>query len=737
MPDAFRESDQSRADFSDGTSERPSLTARLRALAAGSFLLAMLAASGQYGHWTPAALAAPPPLINMGHHCFNVVSFGADPYGIQDSTAAFRAAFSSANIANGVSVCAPSGTYVIGGDITMYSNTGFSTQGGPSFFGAGSGLTVLTNSTSGSPYTGPIFDSCPSNSNVTPNFAIPAACMPVTSPSPASNNRAQLQGTVLSGFSIVRSTLSTADDFYFPEITSLLIDDVCTVNSKDVFDLGDQIGSSSWGAVVIRDSTCGYNFTGHFIATHGGGGNLIVANNHLNANATGVVFDTSDMTDAALRASGSAGNMSWIDNTVDQPYIGMFLMVEAGPTPMGTYMPTGPGVQDSQWKGNSYHDCILLCYYLGADAGAAAPLPDFGHITMADRDVTSRYSAVYMNGGFYTGSGGVEDIQIGGPSSYTGSSGGTASSVLLVEGSPAPQNGLYIFWPSGSSTYATSATATTSTITANLAGMIAPPSPAAHALTLANPTFGLIGLRLLAPPPRGTFNSFPILVATSGLLSAVGLSPSTSCPTLPSGFPISFCYSASFDVGDAVAIRNAAHDIDVVGATLVSQNGAAIHVWSPAGDQFHFLSNVLGQNGAISSYSGISLDTSTPTPRDYFIAGNELAGATYGIVNAWPTPAFHATAAPAARTNHGAVGLIFGPTTQMSPDIQNVGPFDCAYYFDWSAATVTSITLAYPGGTSSPTLGVPPPNTIDIPVGAELKVITSMGTVTYTGFCQP
>jgi hypothetical protein len=373
MPDVIPESVQSRSDFSNAILRRASFRATLRALATGTFLLTMLAASGQYGHWSRAAVAAPPHLVNMGHDCYNVVSFGADPYGVKDSTVAFRAAFSSANIANGVSVCAPAGTFVISGDITMYSNTGFSTQGGPSFFGAGSGHTVLTNSTSGSPYTGPIFDSCPSNSNVTPNFAIPAACLPVTSPSPASNHRAQLQGTVLSGFSIVRSTLSTGDDFYFPEISSLLIDDVCTVNSKDVFDLGDQIGSSSWGAIVIRDSTCGYSFTGHFIATHGGGGNLIVANNHLNANATGVVFDTSDMTDVILRASGSAGNMSWIDNTVDQPYIGMFLMVQAGPTPMGTYTPTGPGVQDSQWKGNSYHDCILLCYYLGVDAGAAAP----------------------------------------------------------------------------------------------------------------------------------------------------------------------------------------------------------------------------------------------------------------------------------------------------------------------------------------------------------------------------
>jgi hypothetical protein len=722
-------------------------------LGASLFLVALVIAGGFFSpsHSSLAlaqSAATLPPTINFGRGCFNVLDFGADPTGnnAAATTAAFRSAFSSASITNGAAVCAPAGTYLLSGDITLYSPALYGDyQGGPSFYGAGPGLTVLKE-TSPSGY---VFDSCPSFNNISAaDFATPSPCPTVTAYVSGAQavTGVRISGMVLSGFSIEHTTTPTGSDFYLPEVSSLLVDNVCVSGSNNVFDFGDQLSGPSWGPITIRDSTCAYQFTGHFIASHGGGGNLEVTNNRLDAGARGVVLDTTDMT---ITASGSTGNMTWTDNVVENPFVGMFLFVAVSPTA------PAPGIQDSQWRGNQYDNCILACYYFGVDAGAGSNPPNFGHITMADRSATSQYDAIDFNGGYYS-QGGVEGIQIGGPSSYTGSSGGTASSLLMLRGSPATGDQIWIQWTPGSgpyTTYVAPSGATTRSVTAGLAASItgAPPSPVAQLIQLASPNYGLIGLTLPATPAPGSYTAAPYLVLiSSGSLRPVGLpTDSSALCTAPPGFVGSVvCFDGAFDNGDGIAIRNSARDIDVINSRVTSPAGAAIHVWPDGGDTFHFLSDILGQDGQTTSYTGIQLDAPVSTPPvDFYIAGNDLVGATKGIVNHVAGPSFSLGSFQGAmRAQRGAYGTSLTGSTATSPlTLANGGPTDCTYYFDWSQVTSVALTLLYQTQSSTPATAAPIttsplPSQITLPVGAQLKA-TFMSTggevVNYSGFCQP
>jgi hypothetical protein len=346
------------------------------------------------------------------------------------------------------------------------------------------------------------------------------------------------------------------------------VDNVCVSGSKNVFDLGDQISGPSFGPVVIRDSSCGFTFTGHFMAAHGAGGGIIVTNNQLNAGGTGIIFDTSDVN---YRSAGSIGNTSWLNNRFEQPSFGMFLFIGI---PSPTPSPPQPGLQDTQWKGNIYDGCVFACYFFAAEDGAlpGTPSPNFGHITMADRSATSKYDAVDLSGGFYgLGNGGIEGIQIGGPSLYTGSSGGTASSILMLRGSPSPSGGtVYITYAGGvAATYNVSTNETTTAVAAGLASSIASAFASATAVTLGNANYGVIGMALSAAQPPGSYAASPytVIINAPGL-SVVGV-PSVMCTVPPSGGSVP-CYSGAFDNGDGVAFRNAAHDVDISNARVIS-----------------------------------------------------------------------------------------------------------------------------------------------------------------------
>jgi hypothetical protein len=692
-----------------------------------------------------AATTFLPGLVNLGQKCYDVVNFGADPTGIADSTSAFRRAFSAASIQEGVAVCAPAGTFVLTGDITLYSAaTAGRPQGGPSFFGAGPGLTVLTtNVPMGTPYQGTLFDSCPGFSNVTPVLGVPSACpsLPTQGGTTTPNPNSPLSGVVFANFSIARpvSAPATGSDFYFPEMTSLLVDNVCTSGSDNVFDLGDQSIPSSWGLITVRDSSCGYSFSGHFVGLHGRGGGLIVTNNTLNAEGVGIALDTSDVTNTT---AGSAGVMSWLGNTITQPAIGMFLFVSAlsGST-------LASGIQDSQWRTNNYTSCVFACYYLGLDPGISSNSPNFGHITIADHSASSLYDVLLFSGADYTTAtgGGIQGIQVGGPSTYLGSLSGTASSILLITGSPSPGDQVAINWnPTGISPVITTVTAmpgdNTKAMVQRLSGLIAAPSPIAQWVGLANPNYGLLGMHLVSPPPVASYTAQPYTIITTGHLTALGLATPVSC-TVPGTSTPALCYHGSFDNGDAVAMRRGAHDLDFVGLNMISPYGAAFHLWPDGGDQFHLLSNVLGRAEQMNSTTSIQLDASVSMPpTDFHIAGNDLVGAANGIVNLLPSPTFTANGvSPALRSHRGAAGLPFAPVTYGNPfsfTISNAGPTDCTYYFDWSSASAVSLTLALAGPSSTTIAATPPPAEFWLPVGASLSVGGS-GTVSYTAMCEP
>jgi hypothetical protein len=409
---------------------------------------------------------------------------------------------------------------------------------------------------------------------------------------------------VLSNFSIIHSPApsgSPASDFSFPYVQSLLVDNVCVSNSNNVFDLGEHTSTVSYSSVTVRDSSCGFSYSGHFMALHGTGSNISVYDNSIVANATGIVLDTSDLTNGTY---GAVNSMSWVGNTIEQPFIGMFQF--GGGPQSGS---TATTITSSQWKGNVYDNCVLYCYYFGLDS-YAAPAPLVGGFKLSDRSATSRYDALDFDGGLAS-TGGVQTTEVGGPSFYSGSNGGTASSVILLRGTPSPGDQVWIVW-SGSNYVQHNVTTTSSDTPNSIASALAhsaAASPIAQQANLANPGYGIIGVSMTTTPPPGSYAAQPYeVIINSSQIRPIGL-PTASAYCLPPGGTSSYpCWTGAFDVGDGAAIRNRAHDIDIVGAGVISQAGAGIHVWLNGGDQLHFLKNVLGMDQGTTSYTGLQFD---------------------------------------------------------------------------------------------------------------------------------
>ncbi len=229
-------------------------------------------------HARPQVSLASSTVPNLARSCFNVLTFGADPTGANDSTKPFQDALLAASLQNGGAVCVPAGTFHISRLTLLSPGAVTATPGGPSLYGAGPGVTVLVATGSGD-----VFDSCPGYANVTGNTPppfcpSPLPMYPVGSPYPGS----QLKGVVLSNFTIQHSPApnsSPASDFSFPYVQGLLVDNVCVSKSNNVFDLGERTSTTAYTSITIRDSSCGYSYTGHFMALHGSGSNISVRDN--------------------------------------------------------------------------------------------------------------------------------------------------------------------------------------------------------------------------------------------------------------------------------------------------------------------------------------------------------------------------------------------------------------------------------------------------------------------------
>jgi Pectate lyase superfamily protein len=721
-------------------SEQSNLRRRITVF--GSLVFSMTVALVAFGETSapPSVSVASVPMPNLGRPCYSVLAFGADPTGTNDSTPAFQSAIQSATSQNGVGVCAPAGTYQIS-HLTLFSSTATGgTQGGTSLFGAGPDLTVLVATGNGN-----VFDSCPGYANVTTPSTIPSLC-PATLPNypgPTPNPNSLLRGVVLSNFSIVHTAIPTgapSSDFFFPYIQGLLVDNVCVNLSHNVFDFGEHTATASYGSITIRNSTCNYSYSGHFMALHGNGTGISVFDNTIVGNNTGIVLDTSDLT--GLNVYGSLSAMNWNGNVIEQPFIGMFDFA-GGPGSSAAVTAINSGL----WKGNTYLGCILVCYYFGLDSVTGGYPPTVAGFNLADVVANSRYDAAYLDGGSVVG-GAVMGMQFGGPSSYQGSSGGTASSLLMLRGTPSPGDQIWIIWnPSSSSAYYSAHTVGSMDTPNSIASALAHAagaSPIAQQVDLANPGYGLIGVSVTATPPAGSYTAQPYrVVINSSQLTAIGIPQvGTTCTapplaSVPGHFP---CWAGAFDVGDGIAIRNSVRDVAAVGARVTSQAGAAIHVWPSGADQLNFLNNVLGSDQGVNSFTGLQFENGASNPADYYVTGNDFVGAMQPIVNAMPTPAFVGTgSAVATRVNRGALSYTVGPATQTSAfSISNAGPFDCTYYLKWTIVGSVASTLTLPGIGPAP-LASAPPWQVTLPVGAVFSASSRSGSfsVTDTGFCQP
>jgi hypothetical protein len=189
------------------------------------------------------------------------------------------------------------------------------------------------------------------------------------------------------------------------------------------------------------------------------------------------------------------------------------------------------------------------------------------------------------------------------------------------------------------------------------------------------------------------------------------------------------------DIGDGIAFRNGAHDIDVVGACVQSGMGPSIHVWPSGGNAFHLLNNVLGESHGSQSYIGLQVDVATapsPNPTGYDIEANDLVGAS-PVPLPLPTPSFLTNGLPPA---------IIGPKNAVSTGsfiLRNPGPYDCTYYFTTWSGLFSSSSITLPGASSGAALPSPKPASLFLPVGAVFQATLSSGsgTTTYYAFCQP
>jgi hypothetical protein len=205
------------------------------------------------------------------------------------------------------------------------------------------------------------------------------------------------------------------------------------------------------------------------------------------------------------------------------------------------------------------------------------------------------------------------------------------------------------------------------------------------------------------------------------------------------------CVSGVIDIGDGIAFRNGAHDIDVVGACVQSGMGPSIHVWPSGGNAFHLLNNVLGESHGSQSYIGLQVDVATapsPNPTGYDIEANDLVGAS-PVPLPLPTPSFLTNGLPSAmRNNRGSLGVIIGPKNAVSTGsfiLRNPGPYDCTYYFTTWSGLFSSSSITLPGASSGAALPSPKPASLFLPVGAVFQATLSSGsgTTTYYAFCQP
>jgi hypothetical protein len=716
-----------------------------------------LITSGMIAMRPPISFSFTATVAGRGACTLNLVyDLGADPNGVIDATGAINAGFATATATKGAIICAPPGTYLVSGDLTI--PTGIA---GAGFIGAGSGATIIneTNLTSN------VFDSCPTAANKRPTRPIPALC-PST---PTANS--QINGAWFTGFTVnytgqagpacntpcpgatgILAGVGPAA-FDFPAVNGMIFDGIDINDAWDCFDLGQQT-SASVQFVSIRDSANILFCMGDSIAYHGGVGAMFVKDNEwksgrnvqTNSQWNNIEIDTSDLNGYNHSTSLYEAN-DWEGDT-----FGLFGLIDQN-----------SGIQDSRWFANIQDGSSMANYYLFTVPNYTTAPGETQHLTFMDKWGTSYYNGFWFDGGGYSGAaGGPKAVQIGGPGLVAGSnSKGYGNSFFLLMPYPgatiAPTGyagdgtGVSITYAPGGGatpftcTYTaapgdnarTIAYALASTCGSNVA-QNATPNPTGAPVQigttyLGNPNFGAVPQALWSPLGQTLNTAVPYTVTTTGHLIVAQLnSPYPTC-TPPAALQVGGknaspapCYAGGFDNGDSVSFRNSARGQRVVGMQLGSNNGAAIQCWDSPGicRQLYVSNNSMGEgsHGGEGTFVGMAFPNpgSSNVPTDYAILGNDFSGGTANnnlFVN--PPPAQYATlstAPPAplalnttAPFQAQAPGIILGNrgefTNANGTNISNpiplvsgyfyfdTSPYACTYYLSANGATISSILL--------------------------------------------
>lgn len=648
-----------------------------------------------------------------------VTDYNADPTGATDSTAAFWNALNATPIPMtsaqpGNVVCVPPGTYMIGNtpppgpggtappdDVTILPPAA---ANGGALIGPGHGVATIVQYNN----SANILDSCPVTSSSTITMPIPTACAAFSSNNTVTNWRiehvtlAYNYGPPTPNPGSTKGPLNAwvASAIYFPSVNGLEVHNVTFSNVWNCYDFGSQTSPSALGITLVENTGFSSCF-GHLLALHGAASNVSVVRQAVlggrgappnSSPYLSVMYDTSDV------GSNTLADFNFLENDWEQGAWGML-----------AFLADGTAVQNEFSGGNVCYNFTFACYLFFARPNQTGSSRGLGsRITIEDKRASSWYSPVQLDGGGYSFSSGsgVGSIQFNGGALEGGVGANAAipptyaSSVFFIEGSPAPGgysadgSSVTLQFPYGGvpytySYYAQNTGETPRTIAEHIAAAIGcaqDPSvcdtsssipsgaPIIGTTYVSNPYYAPIEMYLNSPLPQGFYTAQPYKVITSGNLRVVNQQLATTLCTFPPSFSKNTfattpapCYTGWFDQGDALVVRNSAHDVQITGSKLRSRAQAAVHIMS-SGDYLRAVGNVLGYFNGAATYDCVRVEAAANP--NVHIAENDCTGAANSpqpLYYPSPYPSPSVGYLPVLRNNRGLPFKPFGLVTTTPP----------------------------------------------------------------------
>jgi len=660
---------------------------------------------------------------------FNILWYGADPSGTNDSTPALQAAVNLAATSGG-EVLMPQGTYKLGGPIMLPG-------GSYSIVGYGANTSVLQPQRSD--YD--VFYACAAAApSPNPTF-LTATPIPLPSPTnftacgpPASGNK--VIGLTLQDFGIAHPSAVTLPVYDINLPTAQLVDIVRlqTSSSFNVISLGET-STSAWTNVTIQGNSF-LNFGNDLITLHGGGGQLWILNNYVSG-TQGSIPSTTQFQSTILDASDEfTTTAQFVTNNDFENVANGFIYL----------VPSSHAISDSFFDSNLFNGTNDFAYYIRAlpNTPSGTPPPISQRIKIRNSSLLSQWDGVYLDGGLYpaSGSNGIVDVSVHNSVLIGGQTPGTSSQVVLFSGAPAAtsdsitftyKNGAFNHFVTATPSSCTPNCPTMSTLTATLAAAINADANlktklVAGSVSMGNGFFGLLLVATKSTPPPNSLTNGTLYVQTAGS----GTYPISTVSPTPGP---AATYSAPLAAGDGMYLVNTPRSIDVIGNQFYSTQGAAIHVNS-VGHTNIFNNTISGITGANNLY-GIYFDSAvTPAPSDVFVQGNDMTLNTTSIGGSAPTP--NATPNTAIfRNNRGynPFGAITAPTFPNGSTQYISSIYDCEVYVATNGATLSMMLI----GTNGSAFSIPISSgfaRFSFPAGANFTATYSGGTPTWTWFCN-